>query len=308
MKKLLIIVFILILSSCIQEDIDFHKKGDGSQINIYLVKDGQVDRSDTDVDLESLKMEKTPWLKHSEIEFYDWSSHIIYLNVEKEKEKHSGQYFVFKADDKSLFLGIFFSMFMSSIPPFPSIIATDDFFLPKDVVGIAGYGFHENSMYLEKNTEFRFALENSGLLKEGIDVELTGLTRENSSTLKCTFKVTNLDRENIYILDPDKMGDSRFHYYTNGVGLRMADKYYWANDFDVTASESIITSWYYKLAPGKSMVRTVKQNGYSSLPTGEVEASFRFPGASIKNPGEWRKKDGRVWLGSFRTEKEMTLR
>lgn len=308
MKNILSLVLILILSSCIQEDIEFMKKGDGTQINIYLVTNGQIDQSEKDVDLESLELEKTPWIKHSEIDFYDWSSHIIYLNVEKEKDKHSGRYFIFKANSKLLFLGVFFPMYWSSIPQFPSIIATDDFFLPKDVVGLGGYGFNENSLYLENNGEFKIALEKSGLLKEGIAVELTNLLRENSTTLKYTFSVTNLDSENIYILDPNKMGDSRFHYYTNGVGLRMADIYYWANDFDVTASESIKASWYYKLAPGKSMVRTVKQNGYSSLPTGEVEASFRFPGANIKNPGEWRKPDGRVWLGSFRTEKEMKLR
>jgi hypothetical protein len=308
MKNIVLFAFVLILSSCIQEDIDFSRKGDGTQINIYLVKDGQIDHSKTDIDLNLLELEKNPWLKHAEIEFYDWSSNIFYLNVEKEKEKYSGQYFVLKADENPLLLGVFFSMFMSSIPQFPSIIAHDDFFLPKDVIGFGGSGFYESSTSLKNKSDFRIALEKSGLLKEGIEVELTRLTKVNSSSLKYTFKVTNLDTESIYILDPNKMGDSRFHYYTNGVNLRFDGNYYWPNDFDVIASENIRPSWYYKLYPGKSMERTVSQNGYISLPTGEVIANFNFPGVNLKEKGEWKKSDGRIWMGNFRTEKELTLK
>lgn len=307
MKNLLFIIFIFLLSSCIQDDIEFPYKGDGTQINIYLVKDGQIDHSGTEVNLGLLEVENNPWLKHSEIEFYDWSAHIIYLDSEKEKEKHSGRYFVLKADQNPLFLGVFFPSYWSSIPQFPSIIAHDDFFYPMDVIGLGGYGFLENTTSLSNFGEFRNAMEKSGLLKEGIDVELTALKLENSSTLTYTFKVTNLDTEYIYILDPEKMGDSRFHYFTNGVGLRKGDKYYWAHDFETTASENIKSSWYYKLSPGKSVSRTVTLKGYDSLPTGEVTANFSFPGANIKTSGEWRKYDGRIWIGDFRVETELTL-
>jgi hypothetical protein len=307
MKYIPFIFLILLLSSCSFNDIDFPFKSDGTQINIYLVKDGQVDQSSTNVDLESLDLERTPWLSHSEIKFYDWSSQMFYLKVGKEKEKHSGKYFVLKSGQKPLFLGLFLSSFSSYLPMFPSIIAHDDLFLPSDVVGLGGYGFNENTALLNKNSEFRIAMENSGLLKEGIEADLPEIKKINSTTLEYTFKITNLDLENIYILDPAKMGNSRFHYFTNGVYFSQNMTYYSADNFDYTPSENIDPEWYFKLAPGKSMTRTVKLNGYHSLPSGIITATFNFPGATL-NKGEWQKKDGRIWMGSYMVKKELELR
>ncbi len=109
---------------------------------------------------------------------------------------------------------------MSSFPPpVPTIISDFGFFSPKDVIYLNNFGFEDAGGILSETSKFRTEMENSGLLKEGIKVDLLELRRKNSSTLKYTFKVTNLDVENIYILDPDKMGDSRFHYYTNGVSF-----------------------------------------------------------------------------------------
>ncbi len=305
MKYLKLIFVLLSLNSCIGEDVHF-RNSNQSEISIYLVKDGQLDRFTTEADLESLALEKEPWVKPSEIRFYDWSSHIFYLNVEKEKEKHSGRFFVVKSDQQPLFLGLFFPLYWSSIPRFPSVIAHDDFFYPIDVVGLGGYGFSESTS-LNNNHEFRLALEKSGLLKEGIHVELTGLNRVNQTTVSYTYRVTNLDTENIYILDPDKMGASRFHYYTNGVSLMQGSIYYPAENFSSTPSEKIESTWYFKLAPGKSVTRTVQLEGFRQIPSGTVKATFYFPGATLKR-GEWQKADGRVWLGSFKAENEFSLR
>jgi hypothetical protein len=295
------------LSSCSFNDIEFPFKSDGTQINIYLVKDGQLSHSSTNVDLESLDLERTPWLSHSEIKFYDWSSQMFYLKVGKEKEKHSGKYFVLKSGQEPLFLGLFLSSVSSVMPMFPSIIAHDDLFFPSDVVGLGGYGFNENTTSLNKNSEFRIAMENSGLLKEGIKADLLEIKKINSTTLEYTFKITNLDLENIYILDPAKMGNSRFHYYTNGVYFRQNETYFSADNFDYTPSEKIDPEWYFKLAPGKSITRTVKLNGYRSLPSGIITATFNFPSAKVIK-GEWQKNDGRIWMGSFMVKKEMDLK
>jgi len=305
MKYLKLIAVLLLLHSCIGDDVHFRNRN-YSEISISLVKDGQLDRFATEADLKSLALEKEPWVKPSEIRFYDWSSHIFYLNVEKEKEKHSGRFFVVKSDQQPLFLGLFFPLYWSSIPHFPSVIAHDDFFYPIDVVGLWGYGFSESTS-LTSNHEFRLALEKSGLLREGIHVELTGLTRESQTTVNYTFRVTNLDSENIYILDPDKMGASRFHYYTNGVSLMQGNIYYPAENFTSTPSEKIENAWYYKLAQGKSVTRTVQLDGFRQIPSGTVKAAFYFPGSRLKR-GEWQKSDGRVWLGRFKTENEFTLR
>ncbi|MEN8117778.1 MAG: hypothetical protein ABFS16_12405, partial [Bacteroidota bacterium] len=277
MKSLALILIIFLISSCTDEITIY--RGDGTQINIFLVKDGQLDYyNPEETDLESLELEGSPWLKHSEIEFYDWSAHTFYLKNEKTKGNH-GQYFVLKADKKPLFIGFFYSMIMSYIPSCPTIL-TDGFFYPKDLISLNPYGYRQNEDLTPLNSDFRKNIENSGLLREGISVELISLKRKNSSTLTYSYKVTNLDSEKIYILDPKMMGASRFHYYTNGIYLNKGDKRYYADDFETTSSDKISSNWYFRLSPGKSITRTVELNGYTSLPTGTVKASFRFPGAS----------------------------
>src|SRR5210317_413927 len=126
MKVFLAFVAIVFLCSCSDEYSEDINSGEG--INIYLVKDGQIERSQTDVDLESLEIEKTPWIRNSEIEFYDWSSHMFYLKKEKEREKFGGLYFVVTENNHPLFPGYFMFPYSSSLSYFPSVLAWDNYF------------------------------------------------------------------------------------------------------------------------------------------------------------------------------------
>jgi hypothetical protein len=310
MKKVILFFLLPILFACINEDVDFRTNSENG-INIYLVQDSMIGYFDDNVDFNSLKTEPIPWLKNSEIEFYDWSAHMFYLNTTKEKEKYAGRFFIVKAEDKyppqseSLFIGLFFPMYMSSFPLYPAILAMDNFMSPEDVLGFSrfgGRGFEK----LDQHLEFKSALISAGLFREGIDVELLKVIRKNSSTLEYTFRVTNKDVENIYVLDPSKMGVERFHYFTNGVALFYNQQYFHSQSERITVSE-IKTSWYYKLAPQNSMVRTVTLGGFSNLPTGVVDYVFSFPGSVVKK-GQWKKPDGRIWLGEKLIQGEINFR
>jgi len=43
-----------------------------------------------------------------------------------------------------------------------------------------------------------------------------------------------------------------------------------------------------------------------SIPSGKVKCSFSFPGSNMKS-GEWKKSDGRVWIGDYYVEKELEI-
>lgn len=304
MKTFLYLFFILFFTSCLG-DIEYYRNYSQSDINIYLVKEGQLTIHDSDVDLNSIELERTPWVKASEIEFYDWSSHTFYLNTEKEKEKYSGRHFVVTSGDERLFIGVFFPMYMSSIPQMPSISPEDDIFYPKDIIHFGQLG-HQFTGNIEEQNEFKKALISSGLLREGIKVELIRVKKKNQNTIEYTFQVTNIDRENIYLLDPDKLGDLRFHYVTNGVWLAKDNTYYFPNQVNYTAFDKVQDSWYFKLHPGAKMTRNVELSNFPSLPSGKVKCSFSFPGSNMKS-GEWKKSDGRVWIGDYYVEKELEI-
>ncbi len=307
MKYRIFIILSFFLFSCISEDIVFPNSN--SEINIYLVKQTDTKYLNENIDLDDLQLDAVPWLKSSEIKFYDWSAHIFYLNTEKEKEKYAARNFVVKAEYKnqikseSLFMGVFFPMYLSSIPSIPSILASDNLFFPDDIIYFNQFGLNGGEM--NKQTKFKQALIDADLYREGIDVEMVKLERKNASTLNYTFRVTNNDKESIYVLDPNKMGEGRFHYFTNGVSLNTGQAYYSAENQSIQVSE-IESRWYYKLIPQQSMERTVTLSGFSNLPTGNVHFRFSFPGAKVKK-GEWQKIDGRIWLGDKYIQGDLTL-
>lgn len=304
--KNLYYLFILILFSGCSENDNLHQQNHLGKtgINIYLVKDDEPQFATDQLNSAELQLEETPWLKYDEIGFYDWSSHIFYLKNEKSKSNLEGRNFVLKAGDKPLFAGIFFPAWMSSIPQIPSIIAHDGN-LPDDVVAFGQYGYiHSGNM--DNQTGFKQALVSAGLFLRGIEVDVVSLKKCSSSSLEYTFKVTNRDVMSIYVPDPGKMGDKRFHFFTNGVFLQDEQTIYYPNN-ENTATEKIESGWYYKLRPGESMTRTARAGGFQHLPSGTVTCYFAFPGAKVET-GEWKKHNGRIWLGNIRVEKEMNLK
>ncbi len=304
MKTIFYFFVIALLTSCLG-DIESYRNNLQSDIEIYIVKEGQITVYDSDVDLNSLKLESQPWVKSNEIVLYDWSSHTFYLNTEKQKEKFSGRNFVVVSGDEHLFIGVFFPLYMSSFPQMPSIIPADNFFYPNDVIHFGKLGHHFAGKMEEQN-EFKKALISANLLREGIKVELTRVKKINQTAIEYTFQVTNIDKENIYLLDPDKMGASRFHYVTNGTWFSKDNTYYFPDQVNHTSFDKVQDNWYCKLRPGEKMTRNVELSNFTSIPSGKVKCFFSFPGSKLKS-GEWKKPDGRVWIGEYYVEKELGL-
>jgi hypothetical protein len=304
MKYLFIAFTAFLFFSCGDADFLYQRSGNG-KISIYLVKEGQLQISDKDFDLDKLKLEAEPWVKNSDIEFYDWSSHTFFLNKPVEKKKYSGRHFVVVSGEKSLFAGVFFPMYLSSLPQLPAITPEDDYFSPRDIIQFSHFGYQFPNEQI-KSDEFKQALIDAGLLSNGIKVDLTQVKKKGQNSLEYTFEVTNLDTKTLYVPDPDKMGASRFHYITNGVWFFSGGTYCYSNLSDHTSFETFSDSWFYKLQPGQKMTRTVERSGFSCNLSGKVKCSFSFPGATIKT-GDWKKSDGRVWLGSYFVEKELVI-
>lgn len=304
MKAILYFFVLLFLFSCGDADILYRRSGTGD-INIYIVKEGQLQIHDKNFDLDKLQLEATPWVKNSDIELYDWSSHTFFLNKPVEKEKYSGRHFVVVSGDKRLFAGVFFPMYLSSLPQLPAITPEDDYMFPKDVIQFSQFGYRFPDEQI-KSDDFKEALIEAGLLSNGIKADLTQVKKKGQNSLEYTFEVTNLDTKTLYIPDPEKMGVSRFHYITNGVWFFSGGTYCYSNLSEHTAFETFSGSWFYKLRPGQKITRTIVQGGFSCDLSGTVKCCFSFPGATIKT-GEWKKTDGRVWQGNYFVERELVI-
>lgn len=307
MKTRLTFFLLILCASC--GDIDFSFRHAGSEeIAIYIVKEGQLKIHDGNSDfvLDKIELEPTPWVKNSDIELYDWSTHTFYLNKPVEREKYSGRHFVVVSGKERLFAGVFFPMYLSSMPQLPMIYPDNGYFFPQDVIQL-GQWRTQSAEEILNNEEFKKALLTDGLLCNGISAELLEVTRKNQSDLQYTFQITNTDTKTLYVPDPGKMETSSFFYLTNGVFFFSNNNYCYSNLSEHTSFDSFSDTWYFKLRPGQSMVRTITQKGYSCLQTGSFTFRFTFPGANIKT-GEWKKADGRVWTGNFSMEKNFSIK
>lgn len=304
MKRIVYIFSFLLCISCSKDSTEITNTS--NNFNIYLVEEGQLELHNSEADLDGLKLESKPWVKSSDIDFYDWSAQAFYLKKVVEKISHSASHFMVTSGKRRLFLGVFWPSYMSSFPMIPSILPEDDWWSPKDIIRFNSFGWLRNDI-LSKNDEFKTELINSGILREGIKVEIIELKRKDNSTLQYSYKLSNLETQPVYVLDSDKMGAARFHYHTNGPNLQLDDKYYSASNFETIATKEIDASWYKKLSSGQSITRSVELSGYTSIPLGKVKATFMFPGSPLTKSKSWQKSDGRIWVGGYIAEKELTV-
>lgn len=69
MKKIGLLILLLAFFACDETELDFPFDGDGTQIEIYLVKEDAMDYYNPEYDLSRDDLEAEPWLRHSGIEF-----------------------------------------------------------------------------------------------------------------------------------------------------------------------------------------------------------------------------------------------
>ena len=191
-------------------------------------------------EITELKLASGPWLSEEDIEYYDFSSHCIYLKTDKRdffEGYDEGRFepvlidkpFVVVAGGSRCYIGSIHSGLLATAPPGPYMGEGDVWFYPLDVMHISrGWGSEED---LRSMDQIREAFSVLGLYRGGLDVRLDAVDiveQSDTSTVQYTFTITNNDADNLLVLDPDLMGSSRFHYFTNGVVFRGEDTHYWS--------------------------------------------------------------------------------
>jgi len=136
-----------------------------------------------------------------------------------------------------------------------------------------------------------------------------------SGMLKYTFSITNLDTDDLYVLDPEKTGAGLFHYFTNGVYLEQDKKYYYpvrdATPYSFEAGYYEM-SWMTLIPAGKQIIRTTTIEKFPHLDPGTYQATFRFPSVFKLSTSDWlvKKTDNhlvRIWAGSIAVHKSLTI-
>lgn len=294
----------------------------GSPFAIYFLKNDTLKMDDVLFeDIESLDLSPKPWLNSKDIEYYDGSSHCIYLKSNKTylfpnweldahnrfPEEWTNKPFVIVSKKTRCCIGYFSNMTsrICRAPVISDII--NNIIYPQDVLFIDWpWSFRENPL---DSGLLKEILQEAELFRGGIDIYFdtlsTVLSIENADTslVEYTFTIINNDFEDLYILDPDKTGGEVFNFYNKGpVFLNLETRELYEPISIEKPEDSWTYDWYTKLESGQSIQRTVSINGYPYFPSGEYMFEFSYYSTIIDMEKEVRElDDGRIWLGPTRS-------
>lgn len=321
MRYVIFILSMTILFSCSTDRDPFSVTDEGSYFGIYFLEDTSITEQDVaKMDMQSLVLRSDPWLTHQDIELYDFSAHCIYLKKDKSHffEKFEGglyqfspvlisRPFVVVAGTERCYVGALHSSALSLAPVGPYIDELDVGHFPSDVIHISRAWSDDDDV--RSSPKVKDVLIKQDLFHAGVEIELISfqlVDNSDTSTVDYSIKIENNDRDNLFVLDPAKMGSELFHYYTHGPHLwdQGRQLYLYAHYKEVDSPEpddSWNFEWFTLIKSSQSMERTIRLKGYPHIPNGNYVGYVHFSNPINIAKDDRYPADGRVWIGSVRS-------
>lgn len=259
-------------------------------------------------------------LTSDDIDYYDLSTHFIYLkgsNTFLNDVQPRDSFQIFAAGEK-IYSGVFYSNYMSSIPMGPSIytpvIFYGDYIVPITLM------FHTDSdgkKYPSSDSRndprILQALKLRGQLHEGLKCEIRSVQIiAGSNKVSVELEFTNNDSFNYYHLDPDKMGMGLFHYFTNGLSLwnssQMKRYENHVQHIQPQPWDSWDKSWLSLIRSGHKKSIWIHYTNFDPAPKGQYKLQFSFPGLGHVEKSQLVQRDGRIWLGNLDLSQDFQIR
>ena len=309
---------------------------DGYPFAIYFLKNNLLKIDDVhNTNIDSLKLKSTPWLINEDLEFYDWSSHCLYINKNKdhfitgwdtvkiEDQLFNNNYvnkpFVVLSNNIRVYIGYYHSdLYSQCFWPYPMIF---DLYYDRylhDVIMLNWIVSFTNSPL--NNSQIRSSLNSCNLYRAGIEIildqsnlnSLKVIDNADTSTIEYSYTIVNNDEDDLYILDPDKSGGDIFHLFTNGINFKNIDtgEILYSKYKDVYSLPNLkywSYDWFIKLESMSSITRKVMLKGYPRFPKGEYQVELSFSNPPYVNRTDSRFDNGRYWLGVTKSNKALWI-
>lgn len=258
-------------------------------------------------------------LSHEQIDYYDYSAHMVYLkNISHIiQDYESGAEFKVYADREEIYTGLIHPSYSSTLPMSPVIhsmpIRYGDYVISIDQIqvvdtsGIPGTDVRNDARIVQ-------ALQKYGQFHEGLECEIDTIyhTEENNH-VTVRLELKNNDSYSYYYLDPDKMGEGLFHYFTNGLVLwDFGEMSFYENQMEHIQPDpwdSWEPEWLSLLQSGETRLLTFSYDSFDVLSSGTYRAYFNFPGLSYQvGFNEVSQENGRIWLGTIHMTTDLVVR
>lgn len=252
-------------------------------------------------------------LNHYDIDYYDYSAHLIYLKnpaaFETELTDLGGAVKVY-ADSSRIYDLYFYAHIASHIVEGP-VIMVDQIFYPDYTVAIQNYWSSEQ-MAKEgdprQDPRIREALEKYGQFRHGLQCKITSVRQSAPGEVELKLELWNEDSLDYYYWDPEKLGMERYHYVSNGLSLvdengQRYRHHIQSLSWDGTARERLSL-----LERDSSVALTLNYEVFDTLSPGTYDAFFKFPAMHYDMAREdLDLEKGRIWMGELQLYKEVVI-
>lgn len=256
-------------------------------------------------------------LNHNDFEYYDYSTHLIYLKDNKsftDDIEGIGDFTVY-ANGEEIYSGQTQPGY-SSYLPFGSVIMNThpsfyaDYLIPISFLSISDT-LGNVSPDPRQDERIVNALKKYNQFHAGLNCEIKSIHYFSSNNVKVDLQLKNNDPFNYYYLDPNKMGLGLFHYFTNGLFIGDLENYYEYSHkeqhIQPESNKLWKKEWMSIIHGNESKIITLVYNNFEDVPHGRYNATFMFPGLSRVDKKDVVQNDGQIWLGKLYMNKEITI-
>lgn len=252
-------------------------------------------------------------LNHYDIDYYDYSAHLIYLKNPAAFEAHFTDYgstATVYADSSKIYDLHYYANIASYIVEGP-VIMVDQILYPDYTVAIQNYWSSEQAAKEgdpRQDPRIREALEKYDQFRHGLQCKITSVQQSAPGEVELKLELWNEDSLNYYYWDPEKLGMERYHYVTNGLSL--VDEYgqRYRDHIQSLSWDGAASDWLSLLERDSSVALTLNYEVFDTLSPGTYDAFFKFPAMRYDIALEDLELDkGRIWMGELQLYKEVVI-
>jgi len=277
------------------------------------------ERSANDLDTEiknrfSLVIDDSITYNSNAIDFYDFSSHLIYLKPDNNFSYSNRGAFSVLVDDEEIYTGQMFPMHSSHFPTGALIPCAptfyNDYIIPVEFNQIVDTNGSSND---DPRNDSRIieALKKNNQYKRGFSSEIISVQKTSDNKVKITIELINRDSDNLLFLDPDKMGLELFHYFTNGLIIKDSQNNSYTHNLTIEKPDpwdSWEADWLTVIDGNEAKTISLIYDDFDILPAGEYTALFNYPGLKSQiEKEELQQNNGRIWLGELNNTKTIDI-
>lgn len=277
----------------------------------FLVLTIGCEKNDNDIETEikdgfCLIINDSIIYNSNSIDYYDFSSHLIYLKTGNIFSFANRGTFKIQVDNEDIYTGQMFPMYSSYMPSGSYIRCAptfyNDYVIP---IGFSQIIDQEGNSNDDPRNDSRIinALKKFNQYREGLSCEIISVQKITDNKVKITLALTNLESGNLLYLDPDKMGLELFHYFTNGLIIRDSQNNSYIHKLTTKEPkpwDSWTTDWLTLINGNETKTISIIYNDFDFLPSGEYTAFFNYPGLRHQiEKEELQQNNGRIWLGEL---------